>query len=226
MYAPTLPALPQVHLYRHTHRCTCTPNNQLTLFSLASLLVYILGLRLLTSNFVMIFIITILLLAVDFYYLKNIAGRRLVGLRWWNEVDSATGDGRWVFESADPETRDVNPTDRRFFWIALYAQPVLWVLLAILALVSLEFIWLTLVGKSCLDRRGGCACVEQEADVQYSYRARFDGYKYPCLLEVRQVQPGEWLCVECHLRLRPGAQSGWGHDWRLVQAVMRICKAG
>lgn len=108
---------------------------------------YILGLRLLTSNFVMIFIITILLLAVDFYYLKNIAGRRLVGLRWWNEVDSATGDGRWVFESADPETRDVNATDKRFFWIALYAQPVLWILLAILALVSLEFIWLTLVGE-------------------------------------------------------------------------------
>lgn len=113
----------------------------------ASLLVYILGLRLLSSNFVLIFIITMLLLAVDFYYLKNIAGRRLVGLRWWNEVDSATGDGRWVFESADPEVREQNATDRRFFWIALYAQPVLWVLLAVLALVSLEFIWLTLVGE-------------------------------------------------------------------------------
>ena len=79
----------------------------------ASLLVYILGLRLLTSNFVMIFIITILLLAMDFYYLKNIAGRRLVGLRWWNEVDTATGDGRWVFESADPETRELNATGLR-----------------------------------------------------------------------------------------------------------------
>lgn len=95
----------------------------------------------------MIFIITILLLAMDFYYLKNIAGRRLVGLRWWNEVDANTGDGRWVFESLDPETgRQINATDKRFFWLALYAQPVLWVLLAIVALVSLEFIWLTLVG--------------------------------------------------------------------------------
>jgi hypothetical protein len=98
----------------------------------------------------MIFIITILLLAMDFYYLKNIAGRRLVGLRWWNEVDTTTGDGRWVFESADPATRDVNATDKRFFWIALYAQPVLWVALAILALVSFEFIWLTLVGESAV----------------------------------------------------------------------------
>jgi hypothetical protein len=52
-----------------------------------------------------------------------------------------------VFESADPEVRLVNATDRRFFWIALYAQPVLWVLLAVVALASLEFIWLTLVGE-------------------------------------------------------------------------------
>ncbi|KAF2118475.1 golgi apparatus membrane protein-like protein tvp23 [Lophiotrema nucula] len=115
-------------------------------FRISSLLVYLFGLRLFTSNFVLIFIITILLLATDFYYLKNIAGRRLVGLRWWNEVDTSTGDSKWVFESADPETRTINATDKRFFWIALYAQPVLWVLLAIVALASLEFIWLTLVG--------------------------------------------------------------------------------
>ncbi|OCK84680.1 golgi apparatus membrane protein-like protein tvp23 [Lepidopterella palustris CBS 459.81] len=114
-------------------------------FRISSLLVYLFGLRLFTSNFVLIFIITILLLATDFYYLKNIAGRRLVGLRWWNEVDTSTGDSRWVFESADPDTRTINATDRRFFWIALYAQPVLWVLLAIVAMASLEFIWLTLV---------------------------------------------------------------------------------
>ncbi|KAF2634273.1 golgi apparatus membrane protein-like protein tvp23 [Massarina eburnea CBS 473.64] len=114
-------------------------------FRVSSLLIYLFGLRLFTSNFVLIFIITILLLATDFYYLKNIAGRRLVGLRWWNEVDGQTGDSRWVFESADPNERQVNATDKRFFWIALYAQPVLWILLAIVALVSFEFIWLTLV---------------------------------------------------------------------------------
>jgi hypothetical protein len=52
-----------------------------------------------------------------------------------------------VFESADPATREINATDKRFFWIALYAQPVLWIALAILALVGLNFIWLTLVGE-------------------------------------------------------------------------------
>jgi len=116
----------------------------------AALLVYLFGI-LFTANFVLIFIITILLLAADFYYLKNIAGRRLVGLRWWNEANPQTGDSHWVFESApqpnEPGGKLVNATDRRFFWLALYAQPGLWVALAVLALVKLEFIWLTLVGK-------------------------------------------------------------------------------
>ena len=117
---------------------------------LASLLTYLLGL-LFTSNFVLIFILTILILAADFYYLKNIAGRRLVGLRWWNEVNPGSGDSHWVFESApqpnEPGGKLVNATDKRFFWLALYAQPALWVALAIVAIVKFEFIWLTLVGE-------------------------------------------------------------------------------
>jgi len=108
----------------------------------------------LTCDSILIFIITVILLAIDFYYLKNIAGRRLVGLRWWNEVDPTTGDSKWVFESADPETRTINATDKRFFWLALYAQPALWILLGVVAVIELiSFremtpLWLTLVGKS------------------------------------------------------------------------------
>ena len=39
----------------------------------------------------------------------------------------------------------MNATDKRFFWLALYAQPGLWVALAVVAIVKLEPIWLTLV---------------------------------------------------------------------------------
>ncbi|KAI9741102.1 MAG: Golgi apparatus membrane protein tvp23 [Cirrosporium novae-zelandiae] len=113
-------------------------------FRIASLLVYLFGLIFIRS-FILVFIITILLLSADFYFLKNIAGRRLVGLRWWNEVEPS-GDSHWVFESSDPNTREVNKTDERFFWLAVYAQPALWVALAILALVRLENpVWLSLV---------------------------------------------------------------------------------
>lgn len=58
-----------------------------------------------------------LLLAADFYYSKNIAGRRLVGLRWWNEVDTSTGDSHWVFESQDRSAEGgpgQNATDKRY----------------------------------------------------------------------------------------------------------------
>ncbi|KAF4594639.1 golgi apparatus membrane protein tvp23 [Ophiocordyceps camponoti-floridani] len=113
-------------------------------FRTSSVVIYFLGLWVIKSM-IMIFIITILLLAADFYYLKNIAGRRLVGLRWWNEVDVQTGDSKWVFESSEPGARVINATDSRFFWLALYVQPLLWVVMAILAIVRLQFLWLPLV---------------------------------------------------------------------------------
>lgn len=102
------------------------------------------------QNSVLIFILTMLLLSIDFYCLKNIAGRRLVGLRWWNEVNASTGETTMVYESldpSDPAARKINATDKRFFWLALYAQPVVWVVLAIVAIVKLRFIWLSLVGE-------------------------------------------------------------------------------
>ncbi|KAE8350501.1 golgi apparatus membrane protein tvp23 [Aspergillus coremiiformis] len=114
-------------------------------FRISALLMYLFGV-LFIKNFILVFIITLLLLAADFYYLKNIAGRRLVGLRWWNEVNTATGDSHWVFESSDPTTRSVTATDKRFFWLSLYVAPALWVGLAILAIIRLSsVIWLSLV---------------------------------------------------------------------------------
>ncbi|KAB8596111.1 hypothetical protein FH972_025820 [Carpinus fangiana] len=112
----------------------------------ASFLVYILGMAF-TDNFVLIFILTMLLLAADFYNIKNISGRRLVGLRWWNEVNAATGATTMVFESLSPDeaAQRVNATDKRFFWLALYVQPLLWFTAGILAIVWLHFVWLSLV---------------------------------------------------------------------------------
>lgn len=40
----------------------------------------------------------ILLLSADFWTVKNITGRLLVGLRWWNYVDD-DGKSHWVFEA-------------------------------------------------------------------------------------------------------------------------------
>jgi len=144
-----------------------------------------------------------LLLAADFYYLKNIAGRRLVGLRWWNEVDPA-GDSKWVFESSEPGTKVVNPTDSRFFWLALYVQPLLWVLMMVWALIRLDFLWLPLVSKLFLESPSGICCGFREkagdgragrkgdryTDVRNSDCIGAHHHEHARILTLRQVQPG------------------------------------
>lgn len=51
-----------------------------------------------------------LLLAADFWNTKNVAGRLLVGLRWWNET-SPEGASIWVFETADVSLPKVHDSD-------------------------------------------------------------------------------------------------------------------
>ena len=58
-----------------------------------------------------------------------------------------TAMARGSADAAPGSRASINATDKRFFWLALYAQPVLWVILAIVALASFEPIWLTLVGE-------------------------------------------------------------------------------
>ncbi len=52
------------------------------------------------SSFVVIFIVCIVLLAADFWTVKNVSGRLLVGLRWWNEIKE-DGTNEWIFESVE-----------------------------------------------------------------------------------------------------------------------------
>jgi hypothetical protein len=33
-------------------------------------------------------VITVLLTTIDFWVVKNVSGRILVGLRWWNEINN------------------------------------------------------------------------------------------------------------------------------------------
>lgn len=68
------------------------------LFRTLALLLYIFGSYVLSSSFVQVFIIIILLLALDFWVVKNVTGRLLVGLRWWNKIEE-DGTSVWQFES-------------------------------------------------------------------------------------------------------------------------------
>lgn len=54
-----------------------------------------------------VYLAVIILGAVDFWMTKNISGRVLVGLRWWNEVKE-NGEEVWIFESKNERMIFVN----------------------------------------------------------------------------------------------------------------------
>ncbi|XP_022199658.1 uncharacterized Golgi apparatus membrane protein-like protein CG5021 isoform X1 [Nilaparvata lugens] len=98
-----------------------------------------------SDGFITSFVIIVLLLSMDFWTVKNITGRLMVGLRWWNYVDDE-GVSHWVFESrkGDQQNR-VNAREARIFWVALIAAPAMWAIFFLLALVRFNFKWLLLV---------------------------------------------------------------------------------
>ena len=50
-----------------------------------------------SSNFVVNFLVIVTLLGLDFWTVKNVSGRYLVGLRYWNKVDE-DGKSVWRYE--------------------------------------------------------------------------------------------------------------------------------
>lgn len=94
------------------------------------------------AEFITITVICILLLAADFWVVKNVTGRLLVGLRWWNKVEEE--GTKWIFESAEGK-RSINPFDRNVFWFVLYGTPFIWIILLILGIVRLRLNWLLIV---------------------------------------------------------------------------------
>lgn len=94
-----------------------------------------------SANFITVTVCCILLLAADFWVVKNITGRLLVGLRWWNKVEGETT--RWIFESA--KNRQVNKFDNSVFWTVLYVTPLIWTGLMIIGILKFNLGWLIIV---------------------------------------------------------------------------------
>jgi len=90
------------------------------------------------NQFVTNFVVCIVLLAMDFWTVKNVTGRLLVGLRWWNEGTSENQDS-WRFESLAEGQRVINPYESKYFWIILICAPIAWALLSLTALLGLEW---------------------------------------------------------------------------------------
>merc|ERR1719335_386286 len=102
-------------------------------------MIYINGRYIRSSAYVSTFILVTIFAALDFWTVKNITGRILVGLRWWNHVRD-DGSSEWVFES-NPQESSVNHIDRNVFWVLVYAWPLLWALLLVTNTFNFEFNW-------------------------------------------------------------------------------------
>ncbi|KAL7322087.1 Golgi apparatus membrane protein tvp23 [Mucor circinelloides] len=111
-------------------------------FRTGALLTYLLG-SFFSNNFTLIFVLVILLLAFDFWTTKNVSGRLLVGLRWWNEIQH-DGSNKWVFESANPN-RKSNSADSQLFWVVLYGTPLIWGIFAFSCILTMKVSWLFIV---------------------------------------------------------------------------------
>ena len=98
------------------------------------------------TNFITVTVFCILLLAADFWVVKNITGRLLVGLRWWAQVEGEDGsETRWIFEAAPADQYTPNKFDSTWFWTALYVTPLIWSGFFFIGLLKWHFGWLITV---------------------------------------------------------------------------------
>ncbi|CAG9855870.1 unnamed protein product [Phyllotreta striolata] len=110
------------------------------LFKGTAMVVYLLC-GLFNAGFIASFVTVVLFLSMDFWIVKNITGRLMVGLRWWNYVDEE-GKSHWVFES---QQNRINEREARIFWVALILTPVFWFIFFVGNLIGLDFRWMVLV---------------------------------------------------------------------------------
>jgi len=130
------------------------------IFKVSSIIVYLFG-GLFGQGFLGIFVLLIFLISVDFWTVKNVTGRLLVGLRWWNTIDDE-GNSHWIFENRfnrDQNSDDSlkmsdeiheNPADSTIFWTALVIAPILWFILLLVTVFRLNVQWFMVVSLALI----------------------------------------------------------------------------
>lgn len=93
-----------------------------------------------SDSFITNFIVIVILLCMDFWTVKNISGRLLVGLRWWNYIDE-DGNSKWMFESRKNRKGTVTATESRIFWLSMVVCQILWIVFVFAAIFSVKFKW-------------------------------------------------------------------------------------
>ena len=104
-----------------------------------------------SDAFVGIYVTIILLVSMDFWTVKNVTGRLMVGLRWWNFIDEE-GVSHWVFENRHLKENDkmmsgndMTTGDAGLFWAGLVVQPVVWSLLFMVSILRFNVQYMMIV---------------------------------------------------------------------------------
>ena len=100
--------------------------------------IYLLG-GVLTESFVIRFVLLVLLGATDFWSVKKVTGRLLVGMLWVTTVDAHTGETRWYYHATLAPS---HPRAVRIFWMGLAGSFVAWTVFALISLLKFNLTWL------------------------------------------------------------------------------------
>merc|ERR1712100_371381 len=91
----------------------------------------------------LIFVVCVLLLSFDFWTVKNVTGRLMVGLRWESRLRE-DGSTFWVYEALQDKSR-ISRVDSTIFWAGMWLAPVWWSLLLIIGILKFNVSWLLIV---------------------------------------------------------------------------------
>jgi len=111
------------------------------LFKSLAIVVYVFS-GIFGNGFVASFVSVVILLALDFWTVKNITGRLLVGMRWWNNIDDQ-GQSQWIFESK--KGFKGRGAERRVFWMGLIVPQVIWTVFLFWTTFTFRIQWTILV---------------------------------------------------------------------------------
>lgn len=87
-----------------------------------------------------VFIVVTVFAVCDFWVVKNVSGRMLVGMRWWTTIDEE-GLEKWFFESYDFDFQDAKETPTNLFWPSQILCTLFWVIILFLKIITFTLLW-------------------------------------------------------------------------------------
>ena len=84
--------------------------------------------------------------SVDFWVVKNIVGRKLVGMTWWMKIAEQSGEETWIFHSSDCER--IDKINYSVFWSVNLGSAIFWGFATLLSVLISRLFWISICGVS------------------------------------------------------------------------------